>query len=78
MSFEGFLVGHLLSIPQNLFVHLINIVKKIFFTVYAANKNIKNWNECIIFCYKKNLEISFQNGPEHETTSLNRFLYNYF
>ena len=25
----------------------------------------------MIFCYKKNLEISFQNGPEHETTSLN-------
>ena len=30
----------------------------------------KNWNDCIIFCYKKNLEISFQNGPEHKTTSL--------
>ena len=30
----------------------------------------KNWNDCIIFCYKKNLEISFQNGPEDETTSL--------
>ena len=30
----------------------------------------KNWNDCIIFFYKKNLEISFQNGSEHETTSL--------
>ena len=28
----------------------------------------KNWNDCIIFCYKKNLEIKFQNGREHETT----------
>ena len=37
-------------------------------------KASKNWNDCIIFCYKKNLEISFQNGPEHETTSL-RYLH---
>ena len=33
-------------------------------------KTLKNWTDCIIFCYKKNLEISFQNGPEHETISL--------
>ena len=29
----------------------------------------------LYFVIKKNLEISFQNGPEHETTSLS-FLYN--
>ena len=33
-------------------------------------KTLKNWNDCITFCYKKNLEISFQNGSEHETTPL--------
>ena len=50
---------------------LLNIVE-IFFLEYDANKNIsKNWNDCIIFCYKKNLGISLQNRPEHETTSLN-------
>ena len=31
---------------------VLNIVK-IFFSkiVYDANRNIKNWNDCIIFCY---------------------------
>ena len=33
--------------------YILNIVKN-FFIVYDANKNIKNWNSCIIFCYKKN------------------------
>ena len=28
----------------------------------------------LYFVIKKNLEISFQNGPEHETTSLKRLI----
>ena len=39
-------------------------------------KTLKNRNDCIICCYKKNLEISFQNGPEHETTSLRKYRVN--
>ena len=51
---------------KNQYKILLNIVKKNFFRLYDANKNIfiKNWNDCIIFCYKKNLLISFQRGPE--------------
>ena len=33
-------------------------------------KTLKNWNDFIIFYYEKNLEISFQNGLEHETKSI--------
>ena len=51
---------------KNQYKIVLNIFKKKII-VYNANKNIqKNWNDYIIFCYKKNLEISFQNGPEHE------------
>ena len=48
---------------------VLNIVKKFFFIVYDANKNIKIGTVVLYFVIKKNLEISFQNGPEHETTS---------
>ena len=55
-----------------------NIVKIFFFIIYDVNKNIKNWNDCIIFCYKRNLKISFRNGPEHETTSLKLYCTDYW
>ena len=31
-------------------------------------KTLKTWNDILL--QQNNLEISFQNGPEHETTSL--------
>ena len=41
---------------KNQYKMLLNIVKKkIFFRVFDTNKNIKNWNDCIIFCYKKKI-----------------------
>ena len=44
--------------------------KKIFFSVYDANENKKIDTIVLYSVIKKNLEISFQNGLEHETTSL--------
>ena len=39
--------------------------------VHDAKQDIKKLKLFYyIFCYKKNLEISFQNRPEHEITSL--------
>ena len=54
---------------KNQYKFVFKYSKKKLFIVYDANKNIKKLNDCIIFCYKKNLQIRFQNGPEH-TTSL--------
>ena len=42
---------------KNQYEIVLNIVKKNFFIVANiscnTNKNIKNWYDCIIFCYKK-------------------------
>ena len=42
---------------KNQYKIVLNIVKNFFKIFYDANKNIlKNWNDCIIFCYKKILK----------------------
>ena len=55
---------------KNQYKIVLNIVKKNFSIVYNANRNKKIKTIVLYFVIKKNLEISFQNGPEHETTSL--------
>ena len=40
-------------------------------------KTLKIETIVLYFIMKKNLEISFQNGPENETKSLNQQLYSY-
>ena len=56
---------------KNQYQIVLIIVKTNFFKYFMRLiKTLKNWNDCIIFCYKKNLEISFENWPGHETTSL--------
>ena len=66
-----FLFRHLVYFSfKNQYKIVLNIVKNFFLFFMMPIKTWQNWNDCIIFCYKKNLEISFQNGHEHEITSL--------
>ena len=57
---------------KNQYKIVLNILKELLFSVvYNANENIYKIETIVLyFVIKKNLEISFQNGPEHETTSL--------
>ena len=57
---------------KNQYKILLNIVKKkIFLEFMMPIKTFKKIETIVLyFVIKKNLEISFQNGPEHETTSL--------
>ena len=58
---------------KNQYEIVLNIVK-IFFIVYDAKKKHKKIETIVLyFVIKKNLEVSFHNGLEHETTSLSSY-----
>ena len=57
---------------KNQYKILLNIVRIFFLEFMMPLKTYKKIETIVLYFFiKKNLEISFQNGPEHETTSLN-------
>ena len=56
---------------QNHYKSVLNIVKNFFFLLFMMPiKTYTKFETIVLYFVIKKLEISFQNGPEHETTSL--------